>query len=539
MANKAFYKQSNDLWLYRNENGHESIFPAGSCRLLINGNQVSIRETNEGTTFIQGVLVTSIEKSATPDDFYTDIDEFLGATAYFFASASGGGGSSDNLTIQSPNPYIDLIDTDALGNNTRLSRSNVDNEFTITNDVLVPAESNAFQLNGSDEYINFGSIAGFERTDTFSLRLWYKTSATGGAMCIIGKRDGDAAAKGYAVRIRPNQSKFIVMVCDTDGTNELQVDFGYTGSEFHDGNWHHLIVTYDGSSNATGIKLYVDNSEITGSSVGQSSITGTIINTSNFQIGRENASTGQYFNGDVDEVAVYTKVLSTSEISDDYNSGSGRYGLSTDDGLYSGWHFDESTGITAEDYSTNDRDGVGINTDDSNWVTGHVLNGGGVIEEITLISSKNGSAIGEQGIIEIGNTELVDGGIINAKAFNSKLMRVDTNVYESAQTGVEYYSPNQNGGISGKIYRRYVPLVACAGGGSANAPYGFTVSGAVQDYKYMVDCGGGYMTTLPHIDYGSTVRNIEIQAHTDRFMIYCGSSISTGTTGYAWVDYTK
>ena len=28
-----------------------------------------------------------------------------------------------------------------------------------------------------------------------------------------------------------------------------------------DGNWHHVVVTYDGSSTAAGMKLYIDGSE--------------------------------------------------------------------------------------------------------------------------------------------------------------------------------------------------------------------------------------------------------------------------------------
>jgi hypothetical protein len=442
------------------------------------------------------------------------------------ASAVGG----SNLTISSSNPYIDLIDTDDPGNKARLSRSDTDKEFKITNDVLVPADSNAIQLNGSDEYVDFGSIAGFERTDEFSLKVWYKTSATGGAMCIIGKRDGDATARGYSVRIRPNQSKFIVMICNTDGTNELQVDFGYTGSTFHDGNWHHLVVTYDGSSNATGIKLYADNSEITGSSVGQSSITGTIINTSNFQIGRENATAGQYFNGSIDESTVYTKVLSTSERSADYNSGSGRYGLSTDDGLYAGWHFDESTGTTAEDYSDNNRDGTGVNTDDSNWISGHVINSeGGTVEEITVFSSKNGTVTGEEGIIGIGEVRIIGNGMLNAKGFASKLMRVDTGAYETAQDDTEYYSPNQHGSIYGTIYRQYFTTslpTSLTSGGNVTRVVDSLVTGTSGGVEYI---GRGWANDgVSWLYVSRTVSTDNLVLNNQNF-----TSIS------GWVDYTK
>lgn len=56
--------------------------------------------------------------------------------------------------------------------------------------------------------------------------------------------------------------------------------------------------------------------------------------------------------------------------------------------------------------------------------------------------------------LEVGGNLKVN-QIANAKGFGNKLMNDSDGSFETAQVNVEYYSPNQHGGIYGTVYRQY------------------------------------------------------------------------------------
>ena len=94
-------------------------------------------------------------------------------------------------------------------------------------------------------------------------------------------------------------------------------DVGYVaspdaGTGIWDGEWHHITGTYDGSI----VKLYVDGNEISG---GTGTAEDIAYNDEDFYIG--SYGTGYYFSGLIDEVKVYTRVLTLSEISEHYQAG--------------------------------------------------------------------------------------------------------------------------------------------------------------------------------------------------------------------------
>ena len=84
------------------------------------------------------------------------------------------------------------------------------------------------------------------------------------------------------------------------------------------GSWNHIIAQRDGSS----LELFVN-----GSSVGSLTISGSITSSSNgVLVGRRNEADGRDFstNGRLDEVAVWSRALSSDEITALYNDGVGQ-----------------------------------------------------------------------------------------------------------------------------------------------------------------------------------------------------------------------
>ncbi|SVD56164.1 uncharacterized protein METZ01_LOCUS409018, partial [marine metagenome] len=129
-----------------------------------------------------------------------------------------------------------------------------------------------------------------------------------------------------------------------------------TGAIPDDNSWHfYTVVNVSGSS----LTLYRDGSQIGTRSIVRTSPTTSV----RMRIGSR-GSGGYWLDGQVDEVAIWGKALTASEISAVYNSGnnldllsnSGDYTSSGD--LEGYWDFNEGSGSTVTDVSGNGNNGV-------------------------------------------------------------------------------------------------------------------------------------------------------------------------------------
>jgi prepilin-type N-terminal cleavage/methylation domain-containing protein len=163
---------------------------------------------------------------------------------------------------------------------------------------------NCLSLNGTNNTVQVPSSASLSVSGAITLAAWIKTSGTNNYSGLIHK--SNSSNLGYQVGF------------DTGG--KLRADF-FNGISYGimlnptvvtDGNWHHIAATYDGSNG----RLYVD-----GVSGTPGSCAGCVtVSTSTLIIGNDDCCGGRYFNGLIDEVRIYNRALSATEISDIYNS---------------------------------------------------------------------------------------------------------------------------------------------------------------------------------------------------------------------------
>jgi len=177
----------------------------------------------------------------------------------------------------------------------------------------------------------------FDRTNSFSMDAWIHTSETVHDIFIATKQQNSAPYDGYGLVITNGE----VPACDAmnptaPGAGQLAgfLDGAVSNTcppdnyiavrgttHLNDGQWHHVAMTYDGSSSASGLKLYVDG--VPEASVVQEDTLGThsILNNVPFTIGsRENG--GVPFNGDIDEVEVFNRAIEGSEVAAIFDAGS-------------------------------------------------------------------------------------------------------------------------------------------------------------------------------------------------------------------------
>jgi hypothetical protein len=107
-----------------------------------------------------------------------------------------------------------------------------------------------------DSYVDLGAdIAYFERSDPFSVSLWYKAMEDSLNGPIFSKTGGFANGfRGYELLIREDGS-LAGLLSHTWPANAIEV---HTGPVVPVGKWVHLTMAYDGSSKASGLKIFLD-----------------------------------------------------------------------------------------------------------------------------------------------------------------------------------------------------------------------------------------------------------------------------------------
>jgi len=181
------------------------------------------------------------------------------------------------------------------------------------------ASTNSFAFDGIDDYVTMGNVSNlnFQRTDAFSISTWVKRGAFTETQILFSKMNSSGNYRGYMFYISESSDvpQFLLRR-DTSFTSQRLLVVGST--TILDNNWHNLVVTYDGSSTASGVKIYVDGISDTTTFTG--AISDSITTPAPVNIGARNNN--DYFNDfSCDEVSVFNSQLLASDITTIYNSG--------------------------------------------------------------------------------------------------------------------------------------------------------------------------------------------------------------------------
>ena len=185
------------------------------------------------------------------------------------------------------------------------------NHLTDNNTVLYGTgkKSNAGDFEDTNsEYLSItdGSQTGLDPSTNMTWSFWFNCESTKNGF-VIGKYAG-SGQEGYA---------FQVMADDAgDGIRVWRATDSFTlySSTINTSTWYHCFVLKSGST----VSVYLNNSEI--GTATTMTLNGT---TADFRIGDLQKYAGNGFDGLIDEVAVWSRVLDSTERSQIYNSGNG------------------------------------------------------------------------------------------------------------------------------------------------------------------------------------------------------------------------
>ena len=306
-----------------------------------------------------------------------------------------------NLNISSSNSEINIFN---LNNHKAKFKKYDNNELKITNEVykIGGDVGTALDFDGSTGYVNCSNDPSSDITGKhFTVMAWVKpdfTQTSGNQYYRIFGNDIGYLYFDY----NANDWVFLLYA----GGSYTKVWTKYTS--WSAGTWHHIAGTYDGSR----IYIYWDGDSWSASRTGDI----TTNHLKDLIIGwRWNGNSGDHFPGTIDEIVFMNKTLSSAEISDYYNGGEGKR-VSVDNDVRGLYHFDEGSGDITYDATSYGNDGVlKPGSGEPSWVTGKIKSYG-KYTTVDIISSRNGTEEGNDGIITFGDdntTTQIHGKTVN------------------------------------------------------------------------------------------------------------------------------
>jgi hypothetical protein len=295
--------------------------------------------------------------------------------------------------------------TDETANGNDLTDNNTVGQGTGVLDNCADFES------GNSEYLSItdASQTGLDITGSFSVSVWLKLESqpSNGFYGIIAKHSGGGSNRAYAMSYRDNGgTKSIYLDLSDNGTGSSAYEITISAG-LPTGSWAHVVLTYTSGTGA--MELFVD---AVSEGTNTHSITSIANRSDPFVLGALESASTAYFDGLMDEVAIWSKVLTQGEIFDLYNGG---------DAL----PYSSGTAYTKELTDS-------VNASDSQ----DLETGKNLTESITAAITDAldaGKALTES----ITANATITNAIIYAKAFTES---ITTNVVASAKVTVKYVS---------------------------------------------------------------------------------------------------
>ncbi len=236
----------------------------------------------------------------------------VGNTWYGFSSWSDGGTQTHNIVAPaSPATYTATFKPEPTPAGLVLGYGFEETSGATANDVS-PFKNNgtingptgsasgkfgrALSFDGSNDRVDVPDAASLDLTNGMTLEAWVNpTTNSGWRTVLLKERGNDLLYALYGSNgAKPQTEAYTGTENSAGGTSALPL-----------GTWSHLAATYDG----TNLRLYLNGTLVT-----TKTTSGAMPNTSSpLRIGG-NAIWGEYFSGLIDEVRVYNRALSASEI---------------------------------------------------------------------------------------------------------------------------------------------------------------------------------------------------------------------------------
>ena len=191
--------------------------------------------------------------------------------------------------------------------------------YAYDHDVSSFTDSISFDFDGSNDFLHFaqGNVGGDLETSG-SVSMWVKIDphSANGVMWQITAEEG-------------TDNQIFILYHNSVGKIRGNVKLGGTANIVdsasgleNDENWHHVVMTWMSGSKSSGnniVRLYVDGSQADTDAIGNTWSDESPPAT--FTIGKNNIQNNAFYRGHLNDIAIFSDVLTSSEVSAIYNSG--------------------------------------------------------------------------------------------------------------------------------------------------------------------------------------------------------------------------
>ncbi len=215
------------------------------------------------------------------------------------------------------NPDIDAAavrwDFDQGSGTTAVDTSTNGRDGTVSNSSWVYSNSRdpadmALTFNGTNSLVTRPAGSGVATNQSFTVSAWVTNGDTTGTWQTAVSQDGTNASPFYLQKTPANQWRFVTASADNAAGPYLEAAASPT---LVAGQWYHLTGVYD--AGAAVIRLYVN-----GALAATTPCSGVFNSTGAFTVGAARYQAGyvNWWKGDIDDVRIYPKVLTTTQIAD-------------------------------------------------------------------------------------------------------------------------------------------------------------------------------------------------------------------------------
>jgi hypothetical protein len=192
--------------------------------------------------------------------------------------------------------------------------------YNATYSKLVDGRVGKGMLLDGDSELKFGALGPFERHRDFSFSLWVNTPIAHKRAVILHRTQAwtDAASRGYELLMI--DGKLNLALIHFNPGNEIRIQ---TKAKLTLNNWKQITVSYDGSSKASGLKLYIDG-ELANTEILKDHLTKEIFYSAKknmaLSIGARFRDNG-FKQSKVDELRVFNRRLTSLEVRENFAPG--------------------------------------------------------------------------------------------------------------------------------------------------------------------------------------------------------------------------
>ena len=294
---------------------------------------------------------------------------------------------------------------------------------------IILAQNTALDFDGSDDYITIADHNSLDVSSSITVSAWVYPTNIGNKDGIVSKRSETENAGDWAFRFNAaGKIKFVVWSGNANKEGET------SNNAISTNTWTHVAFTHDNSNNFT--KFYINGSlDETGYTIDQDFQN----TTSNAYVGWDGQQ-GNTFSGRIDEVRIWDDVRTVAEIQNNMYTEL----VGNESNLVAYYKFNEATGTTVNDISSNSNYGTMTNMNaSSDWTSASPLG--------TIISGNSGYRM---------LSSPVSGQII------SNLLN---NLWTQGMTGSDYSNGNANVWILNVSGQSWTALSDISGSGTSIA----------------------------------------------------------------------